>query len=137
MDGLFDDTTWKQRLNDLVDEIVSIGDPEIAIKCIRYYDDARKKIDRIQAFPHYGARSEIFNWERIDNSNVFREKGNDCFKFVVYHPSEHRLILEVSAEAFRDPVRAETYTNGRVTTLRLVDADNRILGSSHLFNGGD
>lgn len=141
MDGLFDVTTWAKRLNDLVDEIVAIGDPEIAISCIRHYDNARKKIDRIQAFPHYGARSQIIDWKQLDGPHVRITVLKDFTCYLAVHPDDYRLILETCVRSdlkgLKASVRAETYTNGVVTTLRFINGENAVLGSVHIYNGGD
>ena len=56
---IFDETIWKRKLEKLVNEVVELGDPEVAITCLYLYDKERKRIDRIQGYPEHGAHSEL------------------------------------------------------------------------------
>lgn len=55
----FDIDSWVSRLDDLIKEVELKRHPEVAIACIEHYDFKRKRLDRIQAYPKFGARSEI------------------------------------------------------------------------------
>jgi hypothetical protein len=46
-------------LDALIETITDQRNPELAIECLYHFDQARKKLDHIQAFPWHGARTEI------------------------------------------------------------------------------
>lgn len=46
-------------LDALIETITDQRNPELAIECLHHYDNARKKLDRVQGSPYHGARTEI------------------------------------------------------------------------------
>ncbi len=60
----FDVATWVRSLNDLVDILEQSRDVPAAIECLAEYDIARKRIDRIQGYPEYGAITEIERYKK-------------------------------------------------------------------------
>ena len=65
METTFDVNGWTERLITLVDEVADTKDPEVAIACLQRYDMLRKKMDRVQAYPQYGAKSSLVPWDVV------------------------------------------------------------------------
>lgn len=135
MDDMFDVNIWIGKLTVLVDEITSRGNVEDAIKALETFDIQRKRIDRIQAFPQYGAPSEVIDWKRIDPTFIEAHEmlsygdRQKTFRVIVKAPHRNDLFILVYLTEIASDLKAEIYSNGIVDTIRLIGY-NRVLATA-------